>query len=140
MKYLKCPLLLAAPYSLVLFNVLFFRRGGLTEIVVFLVLVPVLFYLFFRNVKSALVFLLPCLNMAIAFLLASYLNTRLYYENVSSDGMTPVVGMAVAFWGLIFIALGTIALAIKKAGINRREKMNALDGNDNSSNENTPER
>ena len=132
MKYFKWPLLLAAPYSLVLFDVLLYKGGGPIEIVVFLIIVPTLFYLFFRSVKSALVFLLPCLNMALASVLASNLNTKLYYENVSSDVMTPIVGMLLAFLGLFLIALSTIALAVTKAVINRREKMSVIADNEQS--------
>ncbi len=123
MKHVKWPLLIAAPYSLVLLDVLLYRGGGPLSITVFLLLVPLLYYLFYSSTKKVFAFLLLCLNMGLASLLASYLSTRLYYHNVSNDGMTPTVGMFLAFLGLAVIALFTLALMITKAIANRdREK------------------
>ena len=53
--------------------------------------------------------------------MGSALNTWLYYRFVSNDGMTPVVGMLMAFLGVGLTLLVTLILTIVKAIVQKKE-------------------
>ena len=83
-------------------------------------LVTPLFALYHKHVQRPLNFALLGLDLALAVAVGSALNTWLYYRFVSSDGMTPVVGMLMAFLGLGFTLLVTLILTIVKAIVQKK--------------------
>ena len=72
------------------------------------------------HVQRPLYFALLGLDLALAVAVGSALNTWLYYRFVSSDGMTPVVGMLMAFLGVGLTLLVTLIFTIVKAIIQKK--------------------
>ena len=80
-----------------------------------------LFTLFYLRVERPLYFALLGLDLALAVAAGSALNTLLYYRHVSNDGMTPVVGMLMAFLGVGLTLLITLILTIVKAIVYKKD-------------------
>ncbi len=95
--------------------------GAPFDIVVFFVAAPIAFLII--GLASDRWWMVPLFgtNFAAAYLLHVALSTRLYYDNISSDELTPPIGMLVAFAGA-FIALAVTAImTVVKVIVHRKE-------------------
>ena len=121
--------LLASAWAVPLLFVLLYRLGGPGELMLYPLLVTPLFVLYHKHVQrplyfallGLLYFALLGLDLALAVAVGSALNTWLYYRFVSNDGMTPVVGMLMAFLGVGLTLLVTLILTIVKAIVQKKE-------------------
>ena len=113
--------LLASAWAVPLLFVLLYRLGGPGELMLYPLLVTPLFVLYHKHVQRPLYFALLGLDLALAVAVGSALNTWLYYRFVSSDGMTPVVGMLMAFLGVGLTLSVTLILTIVKAIVQKKE-------------------
>ena len=113
--------LLASSWAVLLPFALAFRLGAPGEVVLYPLLAAPLFTLFYLRVERPLYFALLGLDLALAVAAGSALNTLLYYRHVSADGMTPVVGMLMAFLGVGMTLLITLILTIVKAILYKKD-------------------
>ena len=114
-------ILLASAWAVLLPFALFYRFGAPGEIVLYPLLATPLFIFFYLFVKRPLYFALLGLDLTLAVAAGSALNTLLYYRHVSDDGMTPVVGMLMAFLGVELTLLITLILTIIKAIVYKKD-------------------
>ena len=112
--------LLASTWTVPLLFVLLYRLGAPGELMLYPLLVTPLFTLYHKHVQRPLYFALLGSNLTLAVAVGSALNTWLYYRFVSSDGMTPVVGMLMAFLGVGLTLLVTLILTIVKAIVRKK--------------------
>lgn len=108
-----CLLLLnAMPFIL---NVLFFRTGSVDDLLLFVPVYIVLLMLNYKLCKELKHFVLVQLFMLIYIVVSNIASTNLYYQIVSDDPMTPVVGKLFLYLEAGILLISTAIAALRKA-------------------------
>lgn len=115
MKKLMPLCMLLTAYSMALLIVVLYRLGGPGEMALFMIYVPLLFVWYWLQTESVVMLALLSANLAVSYAVASDFSMKLYYQHVSDDGMTLVVGGLLTFSGTALIIIIAVCLIIARA-------------------------
>lgn len=107
--------MLLTAYSMALLIVVLYRLGGPGEMALFMIYVPLLFVWYWLQTESVVMLALLSANLAVSHAVASVFSMKLYYQHVSDDGMTLVVGGLLTFSGTALIIIIAVCLIIARA-------------------------
>ena len=116
----KWPLLVVIntlPFAL---NTLCYMTGAMDDLFLFIPVFACLTILNYRCCDRVRHFVALQLYMLVCLVFSGYAATCLYYNHISHDGMTPVVGMLVVFVEAAVDVIATVILAFEKASNRRR--------------------
>ena len=118
-KYKWILLLLINAFPFIL-DVLIYTMGSMDNLFLFLPIFAGLTALNYRNCQKVVPYILYQVFMLICIICAGYASTYLYYHNVSSDFMTPVVGEFMTLLGASISVVATVITAVVKALMNKK--------------------
>ncbi len=110
LKYLLLIIINTCPFVL---SVILYRIGA-TEEIFFVFIINRLILLNYKSIDNPLPFILLQIYMLACEILSEWLETYLYYHNVSNDGETLAIGQSTAIIFSLMILLATIILGISK--------------------------
>lgn len=115
MRKSKYILVTFSNYILVLCAYLFYRGGALTVWSLCIMLQIVLTILNYKTANGSKSLAVLCANHLLSTIIANKLSTNLYYNNISSDGLTLAVGDLGLIVGSVFVfILSLISIFLKK--------------------------
>ena len=120
-KWVFLLLINALPFVL---DVLFYTRGAVDNLYLFLPIFAVLTALNYGNCQKVVPYILYQVFMLICIICAGYASTYLFYHNVSNDSMTPLVGELMTFLGASISIVATVITAVVKAVMNKKRAQN----------------
>ena len=104
------------PFAL---NILFYRIGGMYDCFFFIPFFTGLALLNYFNCRSVISYLLIQALMLACIIGSGCASTHLYFNNISNDDMTPIVGMLIVFFESAINITTTGFLIIVKVIVNR---------------------
>jgi len=118
----KWPLLVLINALPFLLNVVCFKIGAMDDLYMFLPIFLGLTALNFKNCNKITQFIALQSFILMCVVLTGYAGTYLYYHNVSSDSLTPMIGMGLVLLQVVAIIIITTIIAIVKRTINVKQK------------------
>ncbi len=110
-KYLLLIFINTCPFAL---SIILYRFGATYDIFLSILIINLVIILNNKNITKPLPFILLMIYMIICELFSGWLATYLYYYNISSDELTPVVGQLITLFTTLMIFLAAIILGISK--------------------------
>ena len=115
----KLPLLIMINTNPFALNVMFYSIGCMDEIYLFLPIFAALTTLNYYFCNKTAHYVIIQIYLLVCSISSGCISTYLYYKNVSSDPMTPAVGMLLVFWGAVIVIITTIITGIIKRNKSR---------------------